>query len=82
MIYLVSKKPPDSDKFKVISIEESLALLSQCKILQYDSETDGVCPQLCKLLSIQFGNEEKDIQIVIDATTIDIIKYKSIIENT
>lgn len=43
MIYLVTreKKLFENPEYKTISVEESLQLLKDCKILQYDSETDG-----------------------------------------
>ena len=82
MIYLVTGQQQlfESDLYKVISIEESLQLLNSCKILQYDSETSGIDAHLGKILCIQFGNKEKDFQLVVDTTTIDILKYKDILE--
>ena len=82
MIYLVTGQQQlfESDLYKVISIEESLQLLNSCKILQYDSETSCIDAHLGKILCIQFGNKEKDFQIVVDTTTIDILKYKEILE--
>ena len=38
--------------------------------------------RICNILCIQFGNKEKDFQIVIDCTTIDITIYKDVLENT
>ena len=34
------------------------------------------------IITIQFGNKEKDFQIVIDCTTVDITLYKDVLENT
>lgn len=84
MIYLVTKQQElfnDNSVYKIISIEESLQLLSSCGILQYDSETNGVDSRLCDLLCVQFGNKKEDFQIVIDCNTIDIKIYKNILEN-
>lgn len=83
MIYLVTaqQKLFENPEYKTISIEESLQLLNSCEILQYDSETTGVNARLCNILCIQFGNKKKDFQIVVDTTTVDIIKYKEILEN-
>ena len=83
MIYLVSNQLElfNSDKYKKLSIEESLQLLNDCKVLQFDSETNGRDSRLCDILCIQFGNKEKDFQIVVDCTTIDIMRYKDIIES-
>ena len=37
--------------------------------------------RLCDILCIQFGNKEKDFQIVIDCNTINILLYKEVLEN-
>lgn len=84
MIYLVTGQPDlfENPNYKLMSVEESLQLLSSCKILQYDSETSCKNFHLGEILCVQFGNKEKDFQIVIDCTTISILLYKDIIENT
>lgn len=84
MIYLVTREQKlfENPEYKTITIEESLQLLNGCKILQYDSETTGRNARLCNILCIQFGNKEKDFQIVVDCTTIDITIYKDILKNT
>ena len=84
MIYVVTKQSAlfESEHYKSISVEESLILLKKCQILQYDSETDGLDPHICKLLSIQFGNKRLDFQMVIDCTTINVTIYKEILEST
>lgn len=83
MVYLVTGQPDlfKNPNYKLMSVEESLQLLSNCKILQYDSETTGVDARICDLLCVQFGNKEKDFQIVIDTTTVSILLYKSILED-
>jgi DNA polymerase-1 len=83
MIYLVSlqKELFDNKEYKVIGIDESLSLLSSCRVLQYDSETNGRDAHINDILCIQFGNDEKDIQMVIDTNTVDIYKYKDILES-
>ena len=84
MIYFVTNQTKliESDIYKITTVEESLQLLKDCKVLQYDSETDDLDCHIGNLLSIQFGNKEKDFQIVVDCTTIDIKNYKEILENT
>ena len=84
MIYLVTleQKLFENPEYKTISVEESLQLMDGCKVLQYDSETTGRDARICNILCIQFGNKEKDFQIVVDCTTIDITIYKDILENT
>lgn len=83
MVYLVTGQPDlfENPNYKLMSVEESLRLLSSCKILQYDSETTGVDARICDLLCVQFGNKEKDFQIVVDTTTVSILLYKSILED-
>ena len=48
--------------------------------VQYDSETSGRDAHLCSILCIQFGDIEGNNQIVVDTTTIDIRRYKEILE--
>lgn len=83
MIYLVTgqQKLFENPNYKTISIEESLQLMKDCKALQYDSETTGVDSHLCDILCVQFGSKDKDFQIVIDTTTIDIRNYKEVLES-
>ena len=83
MIYLVSAQQElfNNEEYKLISIEESLAMLSSCEILQVDSETIGRDARICDLLCFQFGNKEKDFQIVVDCTTVSILRYKDILES-
>ena len=84
MIYLVTleQKLFENSEYKTISVEESLQLLKGCKVLQADSETTGRDARICDILCFQFGNKEKDFQIVVDCTTIDITIYKDVLENT
>ena len=84
MIYSVTKQQElfDNPEYKIISIEDSLQLLKGCKVLQFDSETSCKNPHLGKILCIQLGNKDKDFQIVVDCSTIDILKYKNILETT
>lgn len=83
MIYLVThhKELFEPEEYKILSIEESLSLLKDCEILQYDSETTGRDARICDILCIQFGNKEKDFQIVVDCTSVDITIYKDILES-
>ena len=83
MIYLVSGQQQlfDSSEYHMLSVHESLNLLNQCEVLQYDSETSGRNPHLCSLLCVQFGNDALDIRIVVDCTTVSILLYKDILES-
>lgn len=83
MIYLVSKDQTlfASSLYKNISIKESLDIISNWKMYQYDSETDGRDSHINNLLCIQIGDVDGTTQIVIDVTTIDILQYKGFLEN-
>jgi len=83
MIYLVSKEQRlfESSIFKSMSVEDSINEIKSWKFIQFDTETSGKDAHLCKLLCAQFGTKEKDIQIVVDCQTIDIKKYKDVLEN-
>lgn len=83
MIYLVSYQQSlfESTNYQQLSVEDSLAIMSSWRVVQYDSETSGRDCHLCQILCIQFGNDETDTRIVVDCTTIDIKLYKDIIEN-
>lgn len=82
MIYLVTKNSElfEATEYKIIGVDESLSLLYKESILQVDSETMGRNAHICNLLSFQFGSINKEWQLVIDCTTINIILYKQILE--
>ena len=71
MIYLVSNQQElfESTEYKTITLEESLEVIKDWKIYQYDSETTGRDAHVNDILCIQIGNLEGTIQLVIDATT-------------
>lgn len=83
MIYLVSKTQDlfDSLLYKSLSEEDSIKIIESWDIVQFDTETSGRNAHLCDILCAQFGNEEADIQIVVDTSTVSILKYKHILEN-
>ncbi len=83
MIYLVTNSPQlfKSDHYEIISIEESINMISQWDIIQYDSETTGLDCHIDKILCFQIGNKDANIQFVIDVSTVDIQLYKNILEN-
>jgi DNA polymerase-1 len=83
MIYLVTTNQElfNNTEYKIIGVDESLSLLSSCKVIQFDTETNGKDAHINKLLCAQFGNDEKDFQIVVDCTNIDITKYKEVLES-
>lgn len=81
MIYLVTKNNNlvSNNTYKVITIEESLNLLEPLKIVGLDTETLGTEIWQGTLVLLQLGN--KDFQVVIDCTTIDIKLYKDYLES-
>lgn len=80
-IYLVTGQGQlfDNDTYKIISVEESLRLLEPLRIVGLDTETEGFSPFLKKLLMLQLGN--RDFQVVIDCTTVDVRLYKEYLES-
>lgn len=84
MIYLVSNQRflfPEDANISIISIDDSLKMMSSWGMIQYDSETDGRDAHINKLLCIQIGNDKADARIVVDCTTVDVRKYKEVLEN-
>lgn len=81
MIYLVTGQRAlfESENYKVIGVEESLKLLDPLTIVGLDTETQGFSPFLKKLLLLQLGN--RDFQVVIDCTTVDVTLYKEYLES-
>lgn len=64
MIYLITANQQlfESNVYKIISVEESLAIMRDWKMIQFDTETLGKDPHVGKLLLAQFGNIEGNIQ--------------------
>lgn len=83
MIYLVTANQQlfENDVYKIISVDESLAIMKDWKMIQFDTETLGKDPHVGSLLLAQFGSIDKSIQIVVDCTTISILKYKEVLES-
>ena len=81
MIYLVTLQNElfNNSVYKIISVEESLRLLEPLTIVGLDTETEGFSPFLKRLLTVQLGN--KDFQVVIDCTTVDVRQYKEYLES-
>lgn len=49
------------------------------KVVQLDTETEGLDVYTKRLLTVQFGT--RDIQIVVDCTSVDVLQYKSFLES-
>lgn len=83
MIYLVTKEQRlfALEGITNISIQESLSMLNNWSMIQFDTETSGRDPHICKLLCMQFGNIKGDIQIVVDTTSVSPLLYKDVLES-
>lgn len=81
MIYLVSNQNQlfENETYKIIGVEESLRLLEPLINVGLDTETTSLDPHNGQLKLLQLGCY--DFQIVIDCTTIDILKYREYLES-
>lgn len=82
MIYLVSNQDElfNSSLYERLTTEDSINLIESWDIIQFDTETSGRNTHLCDILCMQFGNKLANTQIVVDCTTIDIQRYKEVLE--
>jgi DNA polymerase-1 len=80
MIYLVTNQQSmfDSVGYSLASVEESLEYLNKLDVIGFDTETMGMDPHTKELLSMQFGDNER--QYVVDTTTVNCILYKEIFD--
>lgn len=83
MIYLVTKKQElfDDLDYTIINAQQALEIMQDWKVIQYDSETNGRDPHLCKLLCAQFGNDGANVRIVLDCESYSITLFKNILES-
>jgi DNA polymerase-1 len=81
MIYLVTTNQElfKSDAYTIISKEEAYNKITECGLIELDTETTGFDPHTCQLLTQQFGTEND--QFVIDNKTIDPTYFKPILES-
>lgn len=68
------------DDFNKLSIEDSLIMMNDWRVIQFDTETSGRDPNICDILCAQFGNDEHDVRIVVDCSTVNLKKYKQLLE--
>ena len=78
MIYLVTKQDISLPDITLTTVEESLEYLNKLEWIGLDTETSGFDPYTTKLYTLQLG--DRDVQYVIDLTTIDINEYKELLE--
>ena len=82
MIYLVTSNPElQTIGFDILTVKESLDMISSWPVVQFDTETSGKNSHLCKLLCMQFGSPDGQNQIVVDCNTIKPETYKYILES-
>lgn len=83
MIFFVSNQPElfESEAYSKMSIEQSLKILNEWDMFQFDSETSGRDAHVNDILLIQFGDIKGENQIVVDVTTISPLIYKDYIES-
>lgn len=80
MKYLVTNSDlKRNDNYKIISVEESLEKLNGINVIGFDTETTGLEYHKDKIILLQFGT--KDFQIIIDTLTVDLLHYKTILED-
>lgn len=78
MIYLVTKQDISLPDVTLCSVQDSLDYLEQFDSIGVDTETSGFDPYTCKFYTLQLGDRE--VQYVIDLSTIDIQEYKNLLE--
>lgn len=83
MIYLISNQKQlfPNELYKECTLNDAISIISTWDIVQFDTETTGRNSRICDLLCYQLGNKEANIQMVVDATTIDIRNFKEILES-
>ncbi len=86
MIYYVTTQQEafEHDQYQVCSVEESLKLIDSFTnhMIQFDTETTGLDPHIDRALLVQFGNIEETIQVVVNASEVNIRLYKDVIEHS
>lgn len=81
MIYLCTNQTLlFTDAFEYITPDKALEIMSEWNRIQVDSETNGRDCHINDLLCVQFGNKKADTQIVVDASTVDIRIFKTLME--
>jgi DNA polymerase I-like protein with 3'-5' exonuclease and polymerase domains len=78
MIYLVTKQDISLPDVTLCSVQDSLDYLDKLDSIGVDTETSGFDPYTCKFYTLQVG--DRDVQYVVDLSTIDIQEYKNLLE--
>lgn len=83
MIYFVTNQKElfQNPVYELVSVEKSIQLIDSFgKAVQFDTETDGKDAHINHLLLAQFGSMDKQVQVVVDCTSVDICLYKDLLE--
>jgi len=82
ILYLSNQTPLIEDsRYRLTTVEEVLDLFKDIKLVQFDTETDGLNPHLKQLMTLQIGSDKIDTRVVIDCTTVDIHLFKEFLES-
>lgn len=84
MIYFITKQQElfDNPLYEKLSIKDSIELIDSFgKAVQFDTETDGKEAHINNVLLAQFGSTDKQHQVVVDCTSVDLCAYKKMLEN-
>ena len=83
MVYLVTKNQElsDNNSYVIITVPLALDLMKDWNTVQFDTETTGIDCHIDKLLTMQFGNYDKSVQIVVDCNTINPKAFKGVLED-
>lgn len=84
MIYLVTRNTElfkSEEYYKIISVMESIHIIDQWDMIQFDVETSGRDARLCDVLCAQFGDLSGETQVVVDTTTVSLLLYKDVLES-
>jgi DNA polymerase-1 len=88
MIYLVSNSIDVTgiEGVEAMDLNSSLDIIAHWSVVQFDTETTGLDPHVCKMTSMQFGYHHFDTgehtEIVVDCNSIDPKEYREVIERS
>ena len=71
MILLVSTQQEIFSEFKHISLDKAIEIIKTFQDVQFDSETTGLNCHNDQILTLQFGCEAQDLQIVVVVSSYD-----------
>ena len=83
MIYFITNQQElfPSTLYERTSVKDSIELIDSFgKAVQFDTETDGKDSHINNVLLAQFGSLNKEHQVVVDCTTVNLCQYQKILE--